>query len=304
LTTGAGIDTGDAIAVDNGGNVYVGASIYGTSDFGGGPLTTAGGQDIVLVKYNTSGGHVWSKRIGGTSADAVAAVAVDAVTQEMVAAGYFAGTLNLGGGNRTSAGGNDAFVARYSSGGNHRWSRTWGGTSEDKSAGVAVDSLGNVVVTGIFTNNVDFGGGSITNVGGNGSGDIFLAKYSVDGDHLWSKGFGSSLTLNEMAYAVDFDGSGDVLLTGTIVGDLNFGGGTLAGDGWYNAFLAKFGDDGSHVWSKRYPGSNANSSGRAIAADSSGNVLSAGDFDGTINLGGSNLTSPGAADTYLLKLGP
>jgi hypothetical protein len=304
LGTGVNTDTGNAVAVDGSGNVVVAASIFGTSDFGGGALTTAGGEDIVLAKYSTAGAHLWSKRIGGSGANVVTGVAADQTTGEIAVTGYFAGSMDLGAGSVTSAGTNDIFLAKYSSAGGHVWSRRWGSTGDDRGASVAVDGLGNVVAAGLFTNSVDFGGGLVSNLGGTGSGDIFLVKVSSSGILQWSKGFGSSLTLNEMAYGVDVDSAGNVGLTGAVVGTINFGGLTLTGDGWYNVFVAKFSSSGGPLWSKRFLGGGGNGNGRCIAFDSSGNVLTAGDYDISENFGGTTLTSPGAADTYLVKFGP
>jgi hypothetical protein len=310
LTTGSTLDEGTAVGVDGAGNVIVAGGFYNTVTInGGGSLTSAGSEDIALLKYNSSGGLLWSKRIGGASADMVRALAVDTTTGEFVTAGYFAGSVNFGGTTLTSAGGNDAFVARYNSSGTHTWSRRWGSTSEDKAYGVDVDGVGNVAVTGMFANNVDFGGGPITNVGGGGSGDIFLVKISSTGVHMWSKGFGSSLGVNQVGYGVAFDGAGNVLLTGFIVAltapyTVDFGGGAFTGDGYSNTFIAKFASNGSHTWSKRYLAGNGHATGIGIAADGSNNVLSTGYYENSINFGGTTMTSPGASDTDLVKLGP
>jgi hypothetical protein len=200
-------------------------------------------------------------------------------------------------------------VARYNSSGTHVWSKQWGSTSEDKAFSVDVDGLGNVAVTGMFTNNVDFGGGPITNVGGVGSGDIFVVKLSPAGVHLWSKGFGSSLVANQYGYAVAFDSAGNVLLTGTVVAltapyTIDFGGGPLTGDGYSNVFIAKFGSGGSYSWAKRYLAGGNHAIGLGIAADSGNNVLSTGYYNSSISFGGATLLSPGGSDTYLVKLGP
>ncbi|HEV8608950.1 MAG TPA: hypothetical protein VGS98_02620 [Thermoanaerobaculia bacterium] len=310
LTTGSTLDEGTAVGVDGAGNVIVGAGFYGTVNFGGGSLTSAGSEDIALLKYNSSGTFLWSRRIGGASADMVRGLAVDATTGEFVTSGYFAGSVDFGGGTAlASAGANDAFVARYDSSGGHVWSRRWGSTAEDKAYGVAMDRLGDVVVTGVFANNVDFGGGPITNVGGGGSGDIFLVKLSSTGVHMWSKGFGSSLGVDQIGYGVAFDGAGNVLLTGFIVAltapyTVDFGGGPFTGDGYSNTFIAKFGSDGSHTWSKRYLAGNGHATGIGIAADGSDNVLTTGYYENSINFGGTTMTSPGASDTDLVKLGP
>jgi hypothetical protein len=309
LSTGTVIDEGTAVGMDGAGDVIVAGGFYGTVNFGGGTLTSAGAEDIALLKYSSAGGFLWSKRVGGASDELVTSLAVDTTTGEFVASGYFAGSVNFGGGNLTSAGANDAFVARYNSAGTHAWSRRWGSTFEDKALGVDVDQLGNAAVTGMFTNNVDFGGGPITNAGGDGSSDIFLVKLSPAGIHMWSKGFGSSLTANQVGYGVAFDGAGNVLLTGTITAltapyTVDFGGGPLTGDGYTSVFIAKFVSGGSHVWSKRYLGGSGHAGGLGIAADGGNNVLSTGYYNNSINFGGATLSSPGATDAYLVKLGP
>ncbi len=295
--------------MDAAGNVIVAAGFYNTVNFGGGPLTSAGSEDIALIKYSSAGGHLWSQRMGGAGMETVRSLAVDQTTGEFVMAGYFVGSVNFGGGALTSVGLNDAFVARYNSSGTHTWSRRWGSTDEDKAFGLALDQLGDVVVTGMFTNSVDFGGGPLANAGGVGSGDIFLVRISSTGVHQWSKGFGSSLVVNQFGYAVGFDSASNVLLTGVMVAltapyTVDFGGGPLAGDGYSNTFLAKFGSNGAHTWSKRYLGGNGHAAGLSIAADGNNNLLTTGYYDNSINFGGTTLTSPGGSDTDLVKLGP
>ena len=309
LSTGGSSDAGYAIAVDGSGNVIVGATLTGTSDYGGGPLTTRGGFDIVLVKYSATGGYIWAKQIGGANNESVTSLAVDQTTGEIVAVGNFDGSTDFGAGTVTTAGGLDVFVAKYSSAGAWVWSKHWGSTGADQAGSVAIDRLGNVVVTGAFTFNVDFGGGPITNAGDSSSADIFLVKLSPAGLHLWSKGFGNSISAGQAGNGVAFDGAGNVLLTGSIVAltapyTIDFGGGPITGDGYYNVFLAKFGSDGSYVWAKRYLGGGGNAHGQAIASDNGDNVLATGDFQVSENFGGTTMTCSGASDTYLVKLGP
>ncbi len=299
LSTASGLDDGTSLAVDGQGNVIVGGTLYQTSDFGGGPLTSAGGGDIYLVKLTPAGAHVWSRRMGSTADDWVNGVAVDG-QGNVTATGYFNGSVNFGGATLTSAGGKDIYLAQYSSAGAHLWSRQFGGAADDIARSVAVDGSGNIVITGNFASStVDFGGGALANSAG---ADIFLAKYTSNGAHLWSKRFGGGLSLAENGTAVATDASGNILLTGSVVDTIDFGGGPLAGDGYYDIFVAKFAATGTHVWSKR----TGNGSGDDVAADPAGNVILSGDFTGTtpVNFGGGTLSSPGGTDAFLVKFGP
>ncbi|MDH4038011.1 MAG: SBBP repeat-containing protein, partial [Candidatus Krumholzibacteria bacterium] len=70
----------------------------------------------------------------------------------------------------------------------HQWSQRFGGTGTDNGYAIAVDATGAVFVTGSFSGTANFGGADLVSVGGN---DIFLARYDANGQHLWSKGFGT-----------------------------------------------------------------------------------------------------------------
>jgi hypothetical protein len=298
LNSGTGLDEGTTIAVD-GSNVFVGGILYQTSDFGSGPLTSAGGADIFLAKYSSSGAFGWVSRIGGSGEDWVYGMDVNANGGPAIA-GSFVGSVNFGGGDLRSAGGKDIVVAHYSSTGGHLWSRAVGGSADDVCRSIAVDGAGYSVVTGNFaSSSIDFGAGSLANAGGP---DIFLARYDGGGSAQWSKRWGSTLSLAENAFSVATDIWGNILLTGSLVTNIDFGGGTLAGDGYYDIFLAKFNAGGGHVWSKR----TGAGEGTDIAGDSVGNVIVTGDFSGAtpVTFGGPNLLSPGGTDTFLVKLAP
>jgi Beta-propeller repeat len=228
-------------------------------------------------------------------------VAVDG-NGNVVVAGYFGGTANFGGGSFTSSGGNDIFVAKYASDGSYVWAKRFGGTGSDYGYGVAVDGSGNVVVTGNFTNTVDFGGGPLN--ASTSGGDIFLAKYGPSGAYLWAKHFGGTSTFGSIAYAVAVDSSGNPLLTGWINDFVDFGGGPLTALlNSYDIFVAKFNSAGTYQWAKRV-GADASDYGNSVAVDSSGNVLVAGYFTTSADFDCGTLNSPGGMDGYAVKLTP
>jgi hypothetical protein len=296
---GTGTDRALGIGADASNNLVLTGYFCVTVDFGGGPLTSAGLADAFLVKYSSTGGHVWSKRFGGTSSDVPLGIAV-AAGGNIAMTGYFQGTANFGGQNLTSAGVNDIFAASYDSTGRELWSKAWGNTADDRGTSVAIDGQGSVIVTGSFTGDVDFGGGRIPNSGGS---DIFLVKYSSNGMHQWSRSYGTTAAVGDIANAVAVDGANNVLLTGSIVGAVDFGGGALAGNGSYDVFIAKFRSDATHLWSKR-GGALYDDHGWSIAADSTGNVFSTGDFYQSINFGGGALVNEAGTDSYVVKLTP
>jgi fibronectin type III domain protein/beta-propeller repeat-containing protein len=297
-----GAESGYGVAVDGGGNVAVTGSFYGTVDFGGGALRSAGDPDIFLVKLSAAGTHLWSKRFGAVgNNEAGNAVAVDG-GGNVVLTGRFNGAVDFGGG-ALAGSGVDIFVAKFSSAGTHLWSERFGGTgSTDSGNGVAVDGSGNVVLTGNFGGTTDFGSGALTSVGGD---DIFVAKFSSAGTPVWSKRFGDPFSMAgfDVGRAVAVDGSGNVVVTGVFLGAVNFGGGALTGAGSTDVFVAKFSSAGTHLWSKRFGGTTIDE-GLSVAVNGGSNVVVTGRFLSSINFGDGPLTAVGASDVFVTSFWP
>ena len=76
-------DYGTSIATDVAGNVYTTGNFYNTVDFDPGSginnLTSAGQNDVFILKLNTQGGFEWAKNVGGGSVDEGTSIAVDAI---------------------------------------------------------------------------------------------------------------------------------------------------------------------------------------------------------------------------------
>jgi uncharacterized protein (AIM24 family) len=187
--------------------------------------------------------HIWSQRFGDTEGESGESVAFDS-SGNVVLTGGFRGTLNFGGSPLTSAGLDDIFLAKLDGNGTHIWSQGFGDTEWQGGWSVASDPSGNVVITGYFYGTVDFGGDTLTSAGGS---DIFLAKFDANGTHLWSQRFGDTNSFQE-GYSIAFDSSGNVVLTGTFRGTVDFGGGLLTSAGSDDIFLAKFDGNGTHLW--------------------------------------------------------
>jgi TolB-like protein len=285
------------VAVDASGNVIIAGSFYGTLDFGGGALTSAGSTDIFIAKFTPDGMHLWSDRFGGAGPQSGCYPAVDA-SGNIFLAGRFYGTIDFGGGTLNSGGNDDIFVAKFDSDGTHLWSKRFGDASAQYATDVAVDGSGNVTITGYLDGSADFGGGVLTSAG---SVDIFVAQFDADGTHQWSKLFGDSEY--QQGNRIACDASGNVIIAGHFEGSVNFGGGTLTEAGQKDAFVAKFGSDGSHMWSKRF-GDTFEQSGNGVAVDASGDVVVVGNFGGTVDCGGGELASAGSFDIFIARFSP
>ena len=102
---------------------------------------------------------------GGSSGDFPSNVVVDSLGNAYIT-GDFRNTVNFGGGNITSAGDNDIFVAKLDSTGSVVWVKTYGDSSFDRGIDIAIDSSDNIYITGYFIGTVNFGSGNLTAAGG------------------------------------------------------------------------------------------------------------------------------------------
>ncbi len=234
---GASGGLGWDVAVDGSGDIVVAGNFAGTTNFGGETMTSAGYTDGFLAKYDADGNHQWSRRFGGYGYDGVKGVAVGAAG-DIAVHGEFSAIANFGGQDLTSAGNFDVYVAKYDAGGLHLWSHGFGRVTREFARSVAVDGLGDVVISGSFAGPVDFGGGPI----GAGVADIYLARYDAAGFHKWSRVFGHPATADE-GWGVAVDALGDVLLTGLFTETIDFGGGVLTTEGRDDIFLVKFSEE-------------------------------------------------------------
>lgn len=235
----------------------------------------------------------WGASFGDGLNDLGRAVAVDA-SGNVFMTGAFEDTVNFGGGKKISAGSQDIFVAKFGQSGKHMWSRRYGDASFQQGAGLAVDPSGSVFVTGAFEGAVDFGGGPLVTA----NRDLFLVKIGADGAHQWSTSFGGANFEREGGIAAD--ASGNVVVTGSFPGTINFGGGPLTSQGNYDVFVAKFAASGAHQWSKRFGGTDSDA-GTSVAFDGAGNVFVTGNFRLTTDFGGTSFTSAGESDIFVAK---
>jgi hypothetical protein len=262
-------DYSRAVAADGSGSVYVAG--YTEGIFGG---NNAGGDDAFVTKYTSGGTVQWTRQFGTNFTDYGLAITADGLGNL-----YICGSTggNLGGFN---FGHEDAYVAKYDAAGTHQWTRQFGTSTRDLSYGISADRLGNIYLTGQTSERL---GDTYF-----GQSDAYIAKYNSTGTLLWTKQIGS--TLDDSRIAVAADNLGNVYVTGITAGSL---GGPLIGQ--LDAFVSKYRDDGSLLWTKQL-GTPASDTGRGVSADGLGNVYISGITNG--NLGATNA---GGGDAFVAK---
>lgn len=213
-------ELGYGITADNSGNAYITGRFASAVDFDPGvgttTLTSTGADDIFVLKLNSTGDFVWARNLGGTGTDYGRTVAVDASSNVYVG-GYFSSTGDfdpgVGTANLTSAGGNDAFVAKLNSSGNYLWAKGIGSTGNDFILSLDLDASSNAIITGRYYNTVDFDPGAGTfNLTSAGDGEIFLLRLDASGNFGWAKTMGGA-TL-DLGFGVCYDQNGNIYTAG------------------------------------------------------------------------------------------
>lgn len=196
----------------------------------------------------------WLKVISGAGMDEVCSSTTD-ITGNVYIVGHFQKDLQFEDIQLISIGDNDIFIAKYNRFGSLLWAKQAGGHFSENLIVteypkiVKTDDDGNLIVSGCFTWQSEFGGISIS---GPGKINIFIAKYSPDGDLIWVKSFGSKSTV--FLYDMDVSGN-DIFISGFAPGPLYSGDPTefnelcpylcISGN---SPFLINFDPNGSIIW--------------------------------------------------------
>lgn len=302
-------DVGYSIAVDNFVNVYITGYFDGeTATFGD---TTLIGQvgylNMFIAKLNADGVWQWAKTNGGTDIDVWGyGVAVDVTltaninSDDVYITGYFTGvcssTVTFGDITLTGYGLSTIFVAKLDTNGNWQWAKSAGGDWWDLGHSAAVDYLGNVYITGYFSQTATFGDFYLTS---HGDEDIFIAKLDANGEWQWAVRAGGPNYA--MGCDITVDHFGNVYITGYFWGTATFGDTTLSSLGNRDVFVAKLDTNGDWQWAKSAGGING-VQGNGVAVNYLGNVYITGGFAGTATFGNTDLVSQGNSDVFVAKL--
>jgi hypothetical protein len=131
------------------------------------------------------------------------------------------------------------------------WPTSAGGNLDDRVEDSAVGPNGDVYVVGSFRGEALFGGASF--ITARGADDIFVARFNQAGNLQWVARAGSSRS--DRAVGVAVDEAGFVYVTGTFIGQADFGPFELASASLEeDVFVAKLNPDGQWVWAKAATG--------------------------------------------------
>jgi hypothetical protein len=217
-TTSAAI--GERVAIMPDGGVVAGFDVFGTVDFGGGFVTSAGENEFVLVSYHVDGTVTWRKHIGGGASNFLNAM-VATPSGDVIVGGTFSGTTNLGGADLVSPPGavSSPYVARYGPTGDHVWSETFGYGDAALLASLDVLPGGDLAIGGVVESTVGWPPCRLVTAG---DYDGYIARLDATGALVWARTLGGPE--QDALYRVHVDHAGSIVVTGAIKGVASVGG--------------------------------------------------------------------------------
>jgi len=241
VEVGPSLSAFNCVKVDEDGNIYAAGAINGTGIFNFGNSVTAqgsydSGNNILLVKYNSSGIAQWAKTVvTGLYQSEFNSMEIDK-DGNILAAGFIYRDDEYDFGNGVTATGDytigsNILIVKYDSDGNALKAITVVvGPNSSEILDVTTDSSGNIFAAGYIsgTGTYDFGN-SVTAAGKYTFDNVFLIKYNIDIDAQWAKSVSEAASSSKL-YSLVIEGQGNIYAAGWIYGTdtKNFGNGVTA----------------------------------------------------------------------------
>ena len=198
---------------------------------------------FINAKSQTS--FVWGRQFGSTEEDYTLNHVADKFGNIYVA-GKTKGSMD-----GQNLGENDGYIIKIDSLSNTIWTKQFGTPQNDDVQWSAIDEKGCVYITGITPGSME---------GKNkGKEDIFIVKYSPDGNKVWTRQFGTDST--DMALGIYADKMGGIYIAGGtmgIFGEKSFGS--------MDGFIMKIDENGKKVYVSQF-GTSGNDNAVGISGD-------------------------------------
>jgi hypothetical protein len=253
----------------------------------------------------------WVKSIGGIYSDWPFSLKID-YEGNLLITGHFNGTVDFDPGIESHTLTADdyyhsTYLLKLDAEGEFVWVKDLG---ELQLYQIETDSLGNVFMSGIFSNAINFTIGSDeSSIISNGGSDVIMLKIDSDGEIVWAESIGGSF--HDNSYALTIDSYGNVLVSGYFGSTVDFDPGVgeynLTATNYSDIFVLKLNGQGEFIWARTmgcaYIGLEM---GLSISTDLNNNVYTTGCFSGPVDfdpgLDSSYVTSNGVEDVFIQKL--
>lgn len=251
--TGTGDNQVAEISIDKTNSSLITGNFQNTIEFGNNEISSLDNENIFLTKVNSNGEIEWAKQAGGSDNDEALSIDADPQGNSFVT-GYITGPATFDElTTSTPTGKQSLFLAKYRSDGIVEWVKTGSNdaNADFENSMLVTDSEGNVIVAGDYTGTFRLEGSStpLTADGSLGKAS-FIAKYSPDGQVLWSESVGQGAEMHLTSIVID--DQDNVTVAGEFSGLNEFAEGEdLISNGGKDIFFAKFDKSGKMFWLKQ-----------------------------------------------------
>jgi hypothetical protein len=294
--------------VFDGAGVIVGGYFSGKLTFASGTtVTSLGGSDGFVARYDGAGALVWSHAFASAGNERVLAIALDP-SGNVVVGGTYTGTPTYGDAPLPGHGPGtaDCFVLKLDGDGDvmpsGSWPiRSWGSTDNDLITAVAVDANGKVVVAGDYTKTMGFDKVSLPTLENSSSTvDGYLVRLDAAGAYEPPVGFNGPG--DQHVHKVVTSGQGTIHVVGTFTGSMSVGPLVVQNqDATADLFAIQLNASAQVVWAVPIPNVNVQGS-LALGATADGGLVLAGGYSGAADfLSGMSFIAAGV-DPFVLRL--
>jgi hypothetical protein len=192
-------------------------------------------EDVFIAKLIDMN-FEWAIQAGGNYRDYGQEIVLR--NEKLFLLGSFSGKTVIGDDEIEAVGVLDAFVSCFDFNGNNLWTKSIGGNANEYTSSIAVNYDGNVYITGSYRGKIQKGDYEIESI--NFTNDIFLAKFSCDGDFIKLNSYGT--TKHDKSVNILTDNSGYVYLYGEFGNKIELGKISAETENQSDIFITKFFD--------------------------------------------------------------
>jgi len=340
---------GVALIDNNNACLYFTGTFYNTLNLGSHSVTSSGGADLFIAKFDFSGNCLWLKKAGSYGDDWEGPLCLDAsgniyfmgqlehngtfdtisltpgtflskfdingnilwahneidhgssttikiVDNTILMCGYSESkkmvidTIILNSNNQI-----DGFLARLDLNGNCISAKRFGGHSFTYALNFDLDDHNNIYLSGSFNDTMSVDGTTLT--AKNSYGDMFFCKFDSAFNLIWARQSNCNGEQGGYSQWVRKDSEDKFYVSGYFSGDASFGIYNVTASVTMDMFLVRYTQDGDCMGIIHFGEAKAND----FNIDSNGDIVVAGDFMNTVNIGGTSLTSHGYSDMFFAK---
>ncbi len=260
---GSGGITGADIVRDADNNLFVTGYFNGSVTYGSTTINSTGLWDLFYAKFDGSGNLTWIKTIPANEYEKIQGSRIRLDNSgNIIVCGAFSGTVTIGTATLVSAGGTDAFIAKFDNTGNPVWAESYGDTYSQSSGDLTLDDNNNAYI--VVSTSTTYRFSSV------------ILKCTPAGT------LSTFLSANRTIFTCICYKDSYLALSGYINGPVTIGSFGLSSNHYPSALLVKTNLTGIPQWAVNFTSTLGYSYGHSVTIDNSDNIYASGIFTDSI----------------------